>query len=95
MKSVHPGEILEIEFLIPRSLSRHRVAKATHISPTTLSNIVKRKRNVTPEVALKLARYFGVSAAFWLNLQNQYDLEKAALEIKDSLSLIKPYNSTT
>ncbi len=72
---VHPGEILLEEFLEPLALSQYRVAKDTSVPPRRINEIVHGKRAVTADTALRLARYFGTSERFWLNLQSRYDLE--------------------
>jgi len=71
---VHPGEVLEEEFLKPLKLSQHRLALDIGVDPRRINEIVLRKRSVTANTALRLARYFDTSAEFWLGLQAQYDL---------------------
>ena len=72
---VHPGEILYEEFLAPLGLSQYRLAKETSVPPRRINEIVRGQRAVTADTALRLARYFGTSERFWLNLQVRYDLE--------------------
>ena len=72
---VHPGEILLEEFLEPMELSQYRVAKDIHVPPRRINEIVHGTRGVSADTALRLARYFGTSERFWLNLQAQYDLD--------------------
>ena len=72
---VHPGEVLEEEFLKPLNLSQHRLALDIGVDPRRINEIVLRKRSVTANTALRLARYFGTSPEFWLGLQAQYDLD--------------------
>ncbi len=72
---VHPGEVLEEEFLKPLKLSQHRLALDIGVDPRRINEIVLRKRSVTANTALRLARYFDTSAEFWLGLQAQYDLD--------------------
>ena len=74
---VHPGEVLLEEFLIPLGLSQYRLAKDTGVPPRRINEIVHGTRAVTADTALRLARFFGTSEPFWLNLQTQYDLEMA------------------
>ncbi len=74
---VHPGEVLQEEFLEPLGLSPYRVAKDTRVPPRRINEIVHRKRAITADTALRLARFFGTSAEFWMNLQALYDLESA------------------
>ena len=72
---IHPGEILLEEFLKPLELSQYRVARDLSVPPRRISGIVHGHRGITADTALRLARYFGTSARFWLNLQARYDLE--------------------
>ncbi|MFW6097684.1 MAG: HigA family addiction module antitoxin [Chloroflexota bacterium] len=72
---IHPGEILLEEFLEPMGISQYRLAKDINVDPRRINAIVLGKRSVTADTALRLSRYFGTSARFWLNLQLQYDLE--------------------
>ena len=75
LKPVHPGEILLKDFLEPLGLSQYRVAKALNVPPRRINEIVLGKRAITADTALRLARYFGTSDRFWLNLQDAYDLD--------------------
>ena len=72
---IHPGEILLEEFLKPMGISQYRLAKDTGVSPRRINEIVHGKRAVTADTALRLARYFGTSERFWMNLQSSYELE--------------------
>jgi antitoxin HigA-1 len=72
---VHPGEVLFEEFLEPAGLSQYRLAKDISVPPRRINEIVHGKRSVTADTALRLARYFGTTPRFWLNLQAQYDLD--------------------
>ena len=72
---VHPGEVLLEEFLRPLEISQYRLAKEISVPPRRVNEIVLRKRSVSADTALRLGRYFGISAQFWLNLQSQYDLD--------------------
>ena len=72
---VHPGEILHLEFLKPLKISQYRLAKEISVPPRRINEIVKGTRPITANTALRLARFFGTSERFWLNLQSQYDLE--------------------
>ena len=74
-RPIHPGEILLEEFLKPMSISQYRVAKDIGVSPRRINEIVHGKRSITADTALRLARYFGTSERFWMNLQSSYDLE--------------------
>lgn len=87
----HPGEILREDFMLPYNLTQIELAKALKTTFRTINEIVNCKRSVSPEMALKLARYFGTSADIWLNLQADYDLYKAKLKSKKIIENIKPY----
>lgn len=71
---IHPGEILEEEFLKPMEISHYRLAKDIGVPQTRISKIIKGERGITPDTALRLSRYFDVTAEFWMNLQANYDL---------------------
>lgn len=75
LPSIHPGEILQEEFLVPMEISQYRLAKDIAVSPRRINEIVHGTRTVTANTALRLAQYFGTTAQFWLNLQAHYDLE--------------------
>jgi len=72
---VHPGEVLLEEFLKPLAISQYRLAKDISFPPLRVNEIVLRKRSISADTALRLSRFFGTSAEFWLNLQSQYDLD--------------------
>lgn len=72
---IHPGEILLEEFLKPKGISQYQLAKDLSIPPRRINEIVLGKRAISPDSALRLSRYFGMSDQFWLNLQSRYDLE--------------------
>ena len=82
---VHPGEVLSEEFLKPMSLSQNRLAVSIGVSARRINEIVLEKRRISADTALRLARYFGTSAEFWLGLQGQYDLEITAEALGDRL----------
>jgi addiction module HigA family antidote len=91
LKPVHPGEVLLEEFLKPMNLSQNRVALAIGVPPRRINEIVLGKRSVTADTALRLGRYFGVSAQFWLGLQMDYDLDVAADSLEKRLKKeVKP-----
>jgi addiction module HigA family antidote len=75
MSPVHPGEVLLEEFLNPMGVSQYRLAKDISVSARRINEIVHGKRSITADTALRLARFFGTSAQFWMNLQNHFDLE--------------------
>lgn len=72
---IHPGEVLALDFLEPLGLSQYALAKALAVPPRRINEIVHGTRGITADTALRLSRYFGCSAAFWMNLQSRYDLE--------------------
>lgn len=72
---IHPGEVLNEDFLVPMALSQYRLAKDISVPPRRINEIVLGKRSITADTALRLARYFGTSEQFWLNLQTRHDLE--------------------
>src|SRR5579864_4017250 len=82
---VHPGEILLEEFLTPLALSQYRLAKETSVPPRRINEIVRGSRSISADTALRLARYFGTSERFWLNLQARYDLEVEKDRLGDRL----------
>lgn len=76
LANIHPGEVLLEEFLIPMEISAYRLSKDLDIPQTRISQIIKAKRRVTADTALRLSSYFGNSARFWLGLQDDYDIEE-------------------
>ena len=82
---VHPGEILLEEFLSPLGVSQYRLAKETSVPPRRINEIVRGLRSISADTALRLARYFGTSERFWLNLQTRYDLEVEKDRLGDRL----------
>jgi addiction module HigA family antidote len=87
----HPGEILREDFILPHNLTQVELAKALKTTFRTINEIVNCKRSISPEMALKLARYFGTSPDIWLNLQADYDLYKAKLKSRKIIEGIKPH----
>jgi addiction module HigA family antidote len=92
MAPVHPGEILFEEFLKPLGVSQYRLAKDINVPPRRINEIVQGKRSISADTALRLARYFGLSERFWLNLQSRYDLEvekdKLARRLEDEVKVL-------
>jgi len=82
---IHPGEILREEFLEPMGISQYRLAKDISVPPRRINEIVHGKRSITADTALRLGRFFGMSAQFWLNLQTRYDLEVTEDLLEDRL----------
>ena len=87
----HPGEMLLEEFLIPMNLTQRELAQAIHVSYQRLNEIVNGRRGVSPSTALRLAKFFGNSAGFWLNLQTRWDLYHAQQVEGEILQSIEPY----
>lgn len=90
---VHPGEILMAEFLEPLESSQRRLAVAIGVPPRRISEIVQDKRSITADTALRLARYFGTTTRFWLNLQTRYDLETNKGHLGGARDPIRPLHS--
>ena len=82
---IHPGEVLLEEYLKPMSITQYRLAKDIHVDPRRINEIIHGQRSITADTALRLARYFGTSERFWLNLQSRYDLELQKMELGDRL----------
>lgn len=91
LKNIHPGEILKEEFLKPMGISVYRLSIETGLSQTRISQIIKGKRNISAETALKLGRFFGTPAEFWMNLQTLYDIEEAKKLYRKALESIHPF----
>jgi len=83
---IHPGEILMEEFLKAMEISQYRLAKDINVPARRINEIVQGKRSVTPDTALRLSKYFGLSERFWINLQARYDLETEKDKLKDRLN---------
>jgi len=83
---IHPGEILMEEFLKPMEISQYRLAKDISVPARRINEIVQGKRSITPDTALRLSKYFGLSERFWVNLQARYDLEAEKDKLKDRLN---------
>src|SRR5213592_1610550 len=86
LRPVHPGEVLHEEFLKPMGLSQNKVALDIGVPPRRINEIVLRKRGITADTALRLARYFGMSPQFWLGLQMDYELDTEADRLGDRLA---------
>ena len=89
LRNVHPGEVLQEEFLEPFDITAYRLAKEIKTPQTRISQILQGRRRITADTALRLSEFFGNSAQFWLGLQDDYDLEEERLRIGDELSGIK------
>ena len=77
LPTIHPGEILFEEFMEPQAITQYRLAKDIHVAPIRISQIIRGKRSVTADTALRLGKYFNMTPQFWLNLQDRYNLETA------------------
>ncbi|MHC1702845.1 MAG: HigA family addiction module antitoxin [Tenuifilaceae bacterium] len=95
LENIHPGEILNEEFLKPLNISAYRLSKDTEIPQTRISQIIKGKRSVTADTALRLSIYFGTSPKFWLGLQDDYDIEEESKSKKEIFKRIKRIRKTT
>jgi addiction module HigA family antidote len=93
LRNIHPGEVLREEFLMPLEISAYRLAKDTAIPQTRISEIIKGNRRITADTALRLSRYFGTTAKFWLGLQDDYDLEEEGIFKEAELKNIRHYAS--
>lgn len=86
MRPVHPGEVLREEFLMPLGMSAHVLAMELRVPAPRINEIVRERRSVTPDTALRLARYFGTTARFWLNLQTSYDLKVTERQVGSKIA---------
>lgn len=86
MRPIHPGEILREDYLAPLDMTANALAVALRVSGPRINDIVRERRSITPDTALRLARYFGCDAQSWLNLQTAFDLRTAEKTIKDTIT---------
>jgi antitoxin HigA-1 len=93
MAPIHPGEVLLEEYLVPLGITQHRLAVAIDVPPRRINEIVHGKRAISADTALRLARYFGTTERFWLNLQGRYDLEVERDRLTEKLDRIRPLRS--
>ncbi len=89
LKNIHPGEILEEEFLKPMGITAYKLSQAIGVPQTRTSQILKGRRRITADTALRFSKYFGTSTKFWLGLQNDFDIEEENNNIKNELELIE------
>jgi addiction module HigA family antidote len=82
LPNIHPGEVLQEEFLIPMGISQNRLGREIGVSPRRINEIVLGKRAITADTAIRLAKYFGTSERFWMGLQADYDLERAKIRLE-------------
>lgn len=92
LENIHPGEVLQVEFLEPLEITAYRLSKDLKIPQTRISEIIKGNRRITADTALRLSKYFGNSAQFWLGLQNDYNIEEERDNKKDELNEIKRFD---
>ena len=90
LKNIHPGEVLMEEFLVPLNITAYRLSKDIDIPQTRVSAILKGNRRITADTALRLSKYFGNSAKFWLGLQDDFDIEEEQVTKKKKLEFISP-----
>lgn len=90
---IHPGEVLQEDFLDAFGITQHKLAVSIGVPPRRINEIVHSKRGITADTALRLAKYFGTSAQFWLNLQSHYDLDLAEDRVADQIAAITPMKS--
>jgi antitoxin HigA-1 len=88
--AVHPGEILREEFLAPMGISAYRLSVELHVTPPTVNDIVRGRRGISPEMSARLARYFGTSEQFWLNLQDAFAIHEVRRKYSKELKAIQP-----
>lgn len=93
LANVHPGEILNFEFLEPLEITAYRLSKDLKIPQTRISEIIKGNRRITADTALRLSKYFGNSAKFWLGLQDDFDIEQEKKSKESELNQIKQYEN--
>ena len=91
LKNIHPGKILLEEFLIPLEISAYRLSKEIAIPQTRISEIIKGRRRITADTALRLSKFFGNSAKFWLGLQDDFDIEEEKTHKQKDLNSIKQF----
>jgi addiction module HigA family antidote len=91
LKNIHPGEVLLEEFLVPLELSAYRLSKEISIPQTRISEIIKGNRRITADTALRLSKFFGNSAKFWLGLQDDFDIEEEKAHKQKELDSIRQY----
>jgi addiction module HigA family antidote len=92
--TTHPGEILREEFLLPLGLSANKLALDLHVPVTRITELTHQRRGITADTALRLSRYFGTSADFWMNLQKSYELSKARTQTAKQIDIeVRPYDA--
>ncbi len=90
LRNIHPGEVLVEEFLRPLGVTQYQLAKSIHVPLTRIAEIGRRRRAITADTALRLARFFGTTSKFWMGLQEDYDLEEELRAKRDEIEAIRP-----
>jgi antitoxin HigA-1 len=93
LKNIHPGEVLQEEFLVPMNISAYRLSKDIGIPQTRISEIIKGNRRISADTAIRLSNYFGNSAKFWLGLQIDYDIEEELGKKQKEFNSIRNYKT--
>lgn len=91
MRPIHPGEVLREEFLLPCKLTAHALSMALQVPAPRINDIVRERRGITVDTALRLSQFFGNSAEFWMGLQTDYDMAIARQSLQDALERIRPF----
>lgn len=92
LRNIHPGEILQEEFLLPLEISAYRLSRDIGIPQNRISEIIKGSRRITADTALRLSAFFGNSAKFWLGIQNDFDIEEGNIQLSSELKAIRQYD---
>jgi len=90
LRNIHPGEVLVEEFLKPLGVTQYQLAKSIRVPLTRIAEIGRRRRAITADTALRLARFFGTTSKFWMGLQEDYDLEEELRAKRDEIEAIRP-----
>ena len=93
MRPIHPGEILYEEFLLPMGMTAHALAMALHVPAPRINDIVRQRRSITADTAMRLGRFFGMSAEFWMGLQADFDMARVRDGIAADLAAIRPWQA--
>lgn len=91
LRNIHPGEILQEEFLLPLEISAYRLSRNIGIPQNRISEIIKGNRRITADTALRLSAFFGNSAKFWLGIQDDFDIQEGNIQLSSELKAIKQY----
>ncbi len=94
LPNIHPGEVLQEEFLKPFGISAYQLARDTHVPQTRISEIIHGRRRITADTAIRLSKYFGTSAEFWIGLQTDFDLEESRKEMESEIDLIPTFQAS-